>query len=505
MAHSPLYRALARALTVARAANLRATGAGPTVTRRQVLRGAAASGALAVAGCLPGPQLNDTPRIAIVGGGLAGLAAAWHLQNSRFAARVYEAASRVGGRTATGELNGLALNLGGEFIDSDHADLLGIAKELEVPLFDRRGETTDESVPAIAFYFDGRAIPESELSDALRPFAVAIGSDADRLDKDKANIQPALDRLSVADYLARHAALLAQPYLQLLIVAAIRSEFGVEPADASVLQLIGLLPTVDGQRVDLLGATDEAFVVKGGSAKIAEALAARLGNRVQTGRRLESIAPAGEGYRLAFAGGATVEADFVILAMPHPPLRRVNFAMGLPPLLRRFIAETGPGTNEKIIQTFRRRAWRTPAGFSKEAWTSLGFSEAWDSSAALPDRPDGALTFFYGGRETAAMDPALGLAALDRVIPGLAAEAAGRILRTQWSADALCGGAYTNLKPGQQTEFAQLFWSEEREVSAGRIYFAGEQTSERYYGYMNGAVESGRYAAEAVVRHITGV
>ena len=161
MAHSPLYRALARALTAARAANLRSTGAGPAVTRRQVLRGAAASGALAVAGCLPGRQLNDTPRIAIVGGGLAGLAAAWHLQNSRFAARVFEAASRVGGRTATGEINGLALNLGGEFIDSDHADLLGIAKELEVPLVDRRGETTDESVPAVAFYFDGRAIPES--------------------------------------------------------------------------------------------------------------------------------------------------------------------------------------------------------------------------------------------------------------------------------------------------------------------------------------------------------
>jgi monoamine oxidase len=289
-----------------------------------------------------------------------------------------------------------------------------------------------------------------------------------------------------------------------LIVAAIRSEFGVEAADSSALQLIGCLPTVDGQRVDVLGATDEAFVVKGGSAKIAEALAARLGGRIETGRRLEAIAPAGEGYRLTFVGSPAVEADFVILAIPHPPLRRVNFAMGLPPLLRRFIAETGPGANEKIIQTFRRRVWRTPAGFSKEAWTQFGFSETWDSSAAVPERSDGALTFFYGGRETTSMDPALHLASLDRVIPGLAAEAAGRTLRTNWSADSLCGGAYTSLKPGQATEFAELFWSEEREVRAGRIFFAGEQTSESYYGYMNGAVESGRYAADAIVRHIAG-
>ena len=33
---------------------------------------------------------------------------------------------------------------------------------------------------------------------------------------------------------------------------------------------------------------------------------------------------------------------------------------------------------------------------------------------------------------------------------------------------------------------------------AGRIVFAGEQTSERWQGYMNGAVESGRRAAAEV-------
>src|SRR5262249_34895821 len=155
---------------------------------RQVLRGAAATGALALAGCLPGPRLNETPRIAIVGGGLAGLSTAWYLQNAGYAARVYEAAGRVGGRTATGEAKGFALNLGAEFIDTDHAEVLGIVKELGVPLFDRRGESTDETVPAVAFYFDGRTIPESELAEALRPLAVQIGSDADRLDRDKAHV-----------------------------------------------------------------------------------------------------------------------------------------------------------------------------------------------------------------------------------------------------------------------------------------------------------------------------
>jgi monoamine oxidase len=174
--------------------------------------------------------------------------------------------------------------------------------------------------------------------------------------------------------------------LRPLIEASIRSEYGVEPAESSALQLIALLPTVDGQRVDVLGATDEAFVVQGGSARIAEALAARLAGRIQTGRRLEKISPAGEAYRLSFSGGATAEAEFVVLAIPNPPLRRVTFEMGLPPLLHRFIAETGPGANEKIIQPFRRRAWRQTAGFSREAWTDLDFCEAWDASASQPER-----------------------------------------------------------------------------------------------------------------------
>lgn len=501
-----MFRALARALTAARAANLRESGLGPPITRRTVLRGAAATGALALAGCLPGPRLSETPRIAIVGGGLAGLSAAWRLQNANLAARVYEASSRVGGRAAAAAADGLILNTGGEFIDADHTDMLDLAKAFDIELIDRREDTTDATIPVVAYYFGGRAIPESELSDALRPLAVAIGSDADRLDKDKARTQDALDRLSVADYLDRHAAELTQPYLRPLIEAAIRSEYGVPPSESSALQLIALLPTVDGQRVDVLGASDEAFVVKGGSAKIAEAVAARLGGRVETGKRLERIdaVAMGDSYRLTFAGGASVEADFVVLAMPHPPLRRVTLNIDIPEKLRRFIAETGPGRNEKLIAPFRRRAWRTEAGFTGEVWADLGFCEAWDTSVGQPEHSNGALTFFTGADETRATDAAPFVAALDRMIPGLAAEATGRTVRTNWSADPLAGGAYTTLRPNQATAFEDCFWSEEREVRARRVFFAGEQTSEEFYGFMNGAAQTGRLAAAAIVRHVTG-
>jgi monoamine oxidase len=204
-----------------------------------------------------------------------------------------------------------------------------------------------------------------------------------------------------------------------------------------------------------------------------------------------------------FSPSALVEADFVILAVPTPPLRRVALDIEMPSKLRRFIDEVGPGANEKHIATFRRRAWREANAFGREAWTDLGFSEVWDS--AHEERTAGALTFFTGGREVANADAARFVGALERHVPGLAAQAAGRTLRTDWTNDPLTGGAYTSLKPGQTTELGDRFWSAEHEPRAGRVYFAGEHLSADFYGYMNGAAETGRLAAAAIVKRLTGV
>src|SRR5262249_25309939 len=151
--------------------------------------------------------------------------------------------------------------------------------------------------------------------------------------------------------------------------------------------------------------------------------------------------------------------------------------------------------NEKIIQPFRSRAWQRQRGFTREAWADLSFVEVWDASANQPEREDGALTFFYGSAGTRALPTARPVDELARFIPAIAPEATGRVMKTGWSDDPLSGGAYTNLRPGQATEFAEYFWTDERAVRAGNILFAGEHTSEEYYGFMNGAAETGRLAA----------
>ena len=68
------------------------------LTRRDFLK---AAGATAGAAALSGPIAAfaaPPPRIAIVGGGIAGLNAALTLQDAGYSASVFEASSRVGGR-----------------------------------------------------------------------------------------------------------------------------------------------------------------------------------------------------------------------------------------------------------------------------------------------------------------------------------------------------------------------------------------------------------------------
>jgi len=78
-------------------------------TRRDFLKVSGATvGAAALGGAL-GVFAAQTPRIAIIGGGISGLNAALTLQDAGYASTVYEASGRVGGRMhsdTTSWLNG---------------------------------------------------------------------------------------------------------------------------------------------------------------------------------------------------------------------------------------------------------------------------------------------------------------------------------------------------------------------------------------------------------------
>jgi monoamine oxidase len=112
------------------------------LTRRELLRRAGAAGAVAAGAGTFGALAAEArgavaPRIAIVGAGLAGLAAAHTLRRAGYAAEVYEASDRVGGRcwTIRGEFaDGQIAEHGGELIDQGHTQIRQLAQSFGLKL-----------------------------------------------------------------------------------------------------------------------------------------------------------------------------------------------------------------------------------------------------------------------------------------------------------------------------------------------------------------------------------
>lgn len=531
MAHTLLFRRLILALQQAHRENLQAGDSplptrqpAPGWSRRKFLKTTALTGAVgATVPLLPWHSAeakpNARPKIAIVGGGIAGLNAAYQLKKAGIDATVYEARSRVGGRilSETGAIAaGVVTDLGAELINSDHADMLALVEEFGLTLVNRVEDANGIPFPKAAFIFEGQAYTEAEVANDLRAIAAQIAADAESLNQDYDRFAPRLDQLSVSEYLDRHASKIPHSYIRTLLEASVRTEYGVEPADSSALQLIFNLLLVNGQEVEVLGASDEAFVVAGGTSKIIEKLAQALEGHIKTRRELTRLEALGTGYRLHFAAGQTVDVDFVILTLPFPVLRDVQLDVRLPQRLRRFIAEVGLGRNEKILAGFSTRVWRQEQGFVREAWANLGFDEAWDETQRQPERSDGALIFYFGGDNADAIQSGTVrsqgqqfIDRLDQFVPGLKGAATDTFLRTNWAQQRFTRGAYSNFKPGQLTKFGDFLWiesddpAERQEVHVGNLLFAGEHLSDAHYGFMNGAAETGRLAAELVMRTLS--
>src|SRR5438874_9364383 len=115
------------------------------LTRRDFLK---VTGAAVGAAALSGPvaavagvtrRAGTQGRIAIIGGGIAGLNAALTLQDAGIKSTVYEASNRVGGRMhsdTTSWLNAQTSEHCGELIDSKHKTILGLASRFHLSTAD---------------------------------------------------------------------------------------------------------------------------------------------------------------------------------------------------------------------------------------------------------------------------------------------------------------------------------------------------------------------------------
>jgi monoamine oxidase len=449
-------------------------------------------------------------RVVIVGAGLAGMHCAYRLSQAGIRATVYDAATRIGGRTFTSAPmfpDNQICELGGELIDSNHATMFDLAEAFGLTLDDRNANEPVGLKRDVWWVNDAEVAEATIVTQftAVAPkfmglYELAEGTDEGYEEADNITMAAWLDEnVPPADY----------PELHAVLVNAYRGEFGLEVDEQSVLNLIYLIDFEVTEPFRIFGDSDERYHTHEGNDAYVKLMAEKLeASQIVLQHRLTGVHDAGAGaYRVTFTreDGSTVEveADHVVMALPFTQLRKAEITVSdFSAEKREVIDQLSYGKNTKVMGSFETRVWREKHSSNGSVTSDLPMQQTWDTSIGQ-DGTHGLLTNFLGGDQSdaaGALDNAEGwvtgvlLPDLEQVFPGAtAAYVADTAVMFHWPGSPFHEGSYTCYRPGQWR-----FWSTEG-VRERNIHFCGEHCSVDFQGWMEGAAETGSIVAAEVL------
>ena len=533
MARTPLlsrFQALAAAFDAAERGG---------VTRRDFLKatgaavGAAALGAGPVAALASAAKSGGSPgRIAIIGGGIAGLNAALTLQDAGIASIVYEASGRVGGRMhsdTTSWLNGQTSEHCGELIDSKHKTILGLATRFKLPTVDLLAAEPNQSTDTD--YFFGAYYTQAQANVDFNAVWNAVKKDLNSapfptLYNSYTQAGFDLDHLSLYDWIeTRVPGGHASPMGRLLDVAY-NIEYGnvtKEQSSLNLVYLLGFQPIPGNFRI--FGASDERYHIAGGNEQLPQAIAAALApGTVQLNTALTGIVHnADNTFTLTLkSGGVSIGKTFdrVIMAIPFSVLRTILVsdaayrAAGFDSLKQTAISQLGYGKNAKLQLQFDSRYWNGsgPWGIGNgNSYSDTGYQNTWDVTRAQ-DGTTGILVDYTGGgvplasftgdpndQKTVDQFASTFLSQLEPVFPGITKQWNGRATLDVPLTNPFLLGSYSYWKVGQYTQFSGYEKARQPDPNTGKCHFAGEHCSTNFQGYMEGGAEEGARAANEIL------
>ncbi len=449
--------------------------------------------------------------VLVVGAGIAGLTAAYRLQQAGVPVEIVEARNRVGGRMHSFENalgTGQTVEIGGEWIDTNHTAIRNLIEELGFELTDL--QTLEEGLVPKTFFFEGRTISASEILSNFKPVAEQVDADYASIEeyenyKQNYPAATALDRTSITEYLER---IPTSSIVRKLLDVSYTTFFGLDAEEQTSLNLIYTLGT-DTNNFALFGESDERFHLYGGNAQIPRKLATLLNRPVELGTILEAISETPNGrYRVSLRSGrCSYERTYehVLITIPLPVLRNVDFKLELPPVKRLGIETMGWGTNNKLLTAYREKVWRNRYNSTGESYSDLGYQETRECSITRGQQDVSLFVNYIGGKHGLEFEFTPSRKAVremtemvNRVYPGFKqAQVSPQALRSGWRGDKFSRGSYSCYRVGQLT---RLYGSEGERV--GNIFFAGEHTSLESQGYMNGGCESGERAAKEILQSL---
>jgi len=499
------------------------------LTRRDFLKAAGvAAGAALVPSAVFAATIKLSPsqgRIAIVGGGIAGLNAALTLQDAGITSTVFEASDRVGGRMhsdTTSWLNAQTSEHCGELIDSGHKTILGLASRFKLQTVDLLGAEPIHSTDT-GFFF-GRYYTDAQAQADFNPVWNNVKKDVNAasyptLYNNFTDAGRVLDHMSIYDWIESRVPGGHSSSMGRLLDVAYNIEYGNVTQEQSSLNLIYLLGfSSNPGNFQIFGASDERYHIVGGNESLPKAIAAALKD-VRLNHTLTAIAGKSDGtFDLTLkTGNTSITSNFdrVILAIPFSVLRTLDYsAAGFDLLKQTAITQLGYGKNAKLHLQFDSRYWNTqgPWGIGNgSTYSDTGYQNTWDVTRAQ-DGATGILVDYTGGGvplasfKGDATDPKVAarfaktfLSQIEPLFPGIAQHWNGRATLDVPLTNPFLLGSYSYWKVGQYTQFSGYEKIRQPDPVKGKIHFAGEHCSQDFQGYMEGGAAEGARAANEIL------
>ena len=270
---------------------------------------------------------SDHERVAIIGGGLSGLAAAWRLHRSGVPVVVMEAEQWVGGRTRTDRLDGYAIDAGAQLFGSMFTRFAALVKEVglreqlvRAPGRDalwRDGRAHEVVYGSVTSMLASGGLPwrtKMRLGTTYVPF-LQRHSDALNLHAPELSAAAGLDRESIAEWGERQ---MDRDFTDHLVYPQLSAYYGALPEETSS----GLYHTLAHHGIDV-----SVHALSSGAGSLCERIAALIGaegGEVRLGEVVEEVELRPTAATVSVRDGADA-AEFrgVVLATPAPVTTRL--------------------------------------------------------------------------------------------------------------------------------------------------------------------------------------
>ena len=442
--------------------------------------------------------------VVVVGAGFAGLSAARDLVRLGHDVVVLEGRDRVGGRSSTTTIAGTPVDLGGTFVGPTQDAVIALAKELgceSVRTYSRGKNLIRWRGKVRAYRSTIPKLSLIELFDVSR-----IQWRFDRVSRRVPVQEPwtspiadILDSKTLEQWL-RYVHAGASTRNLMAIVA--RVTWGCEPEDVSMLHAVRYVKAAGGlgRMLDVEGgAQQDRF--PDGTQQIALRMAEELGERVVLNAVVRSIERHVDGTLAVGSDRGDVAAKAVIVAVPPAHRAGITFDPALPPEYEKLTEHWPQGNLSKAYAAYDTPFWRED-GCSGEALSDEGpVFITFDVSPS--DSGPGILLGFTDART---FDPLPVEQRRERALEGFATlfgDAARHpidYLDHCWGAEEFApGGPTAAVPPGSWTMYGP--WLHK---PVDGIFWAGTETADQWTGFLDGAVRSGKRAADEVHRALAG-